>query len=117
MATVRDSFKPEFLNRLDEIIVFHRLEREDLARIVEIQLAYLKERLETRSVHLEMSPEATRWIADKGYDAAYGARPLKRLIQRSIENELALKLLDGTFHPGDTIVVGVDDDALTFERR
>ncbi|HYN35711.1 MAG TPA: ATP-dependent chaperone ClpB [Actinomycetota bacterium] len=117
MATVRDSFKPEFLNRLDEIIVFHRLDRGDLAQIVDIQLAQLRARLEERDVQLEILNEARDWIADKGYDAAYGARPLKRLIQRSIENELALRLLDGTFHPGDTIGVSVADDQLTFDKR
>jgi ATP-dependent Clp protease ATP-binding subunit ClpB len=115
MATVRDHFKPEFLNRVDEIIVFHRLSREDLARIVEVQLETVRERLAHRNIDLDLTDEAAGYLADKGYDAAYGARPLKRLIQREIENELALKLLDGTFTPGDSVRVDVRDDRLVFE--
>jgi ATP-dependent Clp protease ATP-binding subunit ClpB len=115
MATVRDHFKPEFLNRVDEIIVFHRLSREDLARIVEVQLGTVRERLAQRNIELEVTDEAAGYLADKGYDAAYGARPLKRLIQREIENELALKLLDGTFAAGDSVRVAVRDDRLVFE--
>ena len=116
MATVRDHFKPEFLNRVDEIIVFHRLSREDLARIVEVQLETVRERLALRNIELEVTDGAAGYMADKGYDAAYGARPLKRLIQREIENELALKLLDGTFAPGDSVRVNVREDRLVFER-
>ena len=117
MATVRDAFKPEFLNRLDEIIVFHRLSREDLANIVDVQLDHLEERLLERKIALEVGTDARAYLADKGYDPAYGARPLKRLIQREIENALALRLLDGTFRDGDVVHVGVSEDALTFERR
>src|SRR3712207_5490035 len=90
MATVRDHFKPEFLNRVDEIIVFHRLAKEHLARIVDIQLQTLVERLAERHITLELSDDARAYLADRGYDPIYGARPLKRLIQREIENELAL---------------------------
>jgi ATP-dependent Clp protease ATP-binding subunit ClpB len=114
MATVRDHFKPEFLNRVDEIIVFHRLAREHLGRIVDIQLHRLTERLAERSITLELTDEARRYLADKGYDPSYGARPLKRLIQREIENELALKLLDGTFSDGDTIRVDATPEGLSF---
>ena len=114
MASVRDYFKPEFLNRVDEIIVFHRLGREHLETIVDVQLQTLVRRLEDRAVHVDVSDEAKRYLAEKGYDPAYGARPLKRLIQREIENPLALKLLDGTFKPGDQISVGVEGDKLTF---
>jgi ATP-dependent Clp protease ATP-binding subunit ClpB len=116
LATVRDHFKPEFLNRVDEIIVFHRLKREHLARIVDIQLGHLVVRLEERNITLEVADEAKTYLANKGYDPAYGARPLKRLIQREIENALALKLLDGTFTDGDTIRVATSDDGLRFEK-
>ena len=116
MATVRDHFKPEFLNRVDEIIVFHRLAREHLGRIVEIQLQRLTERLAEREITLELTDEAREYLADKGYDPQYGARPLKRLIQREIENELALKLLDGTFGEGDTIRVDSTAEGLSFSK-
>jgi ATP-dependent Clp protease ATP-binding subunit ClpB len=116
MATVRDHFKPEFLNRVDEIIVFHRLAREHLGRIVDIQLHRLAARLAERDITLELTDAARSYLADKGYDPAYGARPLKRLIQREIENELAKKLLDGSFSDGDTIRVDAGDDVLTFAR-
>ncbi|HWC13213.1 MAG TPA: ATP-dependent chaperone ClpB [Actinomycetota bacterium] len=114
MATVRDHFKPEFLNRVDELIVFHRLSREHIAHIVEIQLDHLRERLADRDVKLDLTEGAIAYLAEKGYDPAYGARPLKRLIQREIENQLALLLLDGTFRAGDTVTVDVVDDGLTF---
>ncbi|MDQ4095490.1 MAG: hypothetical protein M3174_04695 [Actinomycetota bacterium] len=117
MATVRDSFKPEFLNRLDEIIVFHRLTRDELAKIVDVQLEHVAERLAERKIGLLVSDEARAYLATKGYDAAYGARSLKRLIQREIENELALRLLDGTFRDGDTIRVTASGDGLSFDNE
>jgi ATP-dependent Clp protease ATP-binding subunit ClpB len=116
LATVRDHFKPEFLNRVDEIIVFHRLSKDDLARIVDIQLSTLTRRLEERGIALELTASARGYLADKGYDPAYGARPLKRLIQREIENELALRLLDGTFSDGDKVVVEAGSEGLKFTR-
>jgi ATP-dependent Clp protease ATP-binding subunit ClpB len=116
MTTVRDHFKPEFLNRVDEIIVFHRLAKEHLATIVDIQVATLIERLAERDITLDLTPEARVYLADRGYDPIYGARPLKRLIQREIENELALKLLDGTFRDGDTITVTGTESGLSFSK-
>jgi ATP-dependent Clp protease ATP-binding subunit ClpB len=116
LATVRDHFKPEFLNRVDEIIVFDRLDRSHLQRIVDIQIDLLKKRLSGRNIELEVSHGAKSYLAQKGYDPIYGARPLKRLIQREIENELALRLLDGTFKDGDVIRVDEANAALTFER-
>jgi ATP-dependent Clp protease ATP-binding subunit ClpB len=116
LATARDHFKPEFLNRVDEIIVFHRLDRSHLQRIVDIQIDLLKRRLADRNIELEVSDRAKSYLAQKGYDPVYGARPLKRLIQREIENELALKLLDGTFRDSDVIRVDEANGALTFER-
>ncbi|HEY7873945.1 MAG TPA: ATP-dependent chaperone ClpB, partial [Actinomycetota bacterium] len=114
LATVRDHFKPEFLNRVDEIIVFDRLSRDELARIVDIQLATLSARLSERGIELSLTDGARAYLADKGYDPAYGARPLKRLIQREIENELALKLLDGSFGDAGAIVVDAGADGLKF---
>ena len=116
MATVRDHFKPEFLNRVDEIIVFHRLDRSHLARIVDFQVERLEHRLAERHVDLVLTQVARDYLAAKGYDPAYGARPLKRIIQREIENELALRLLDGTFRDGDTITVDAADGGLVFAR-
>ena len=112
MATVRDHFKPEFLNRVDEIIVFHRLTAEHIAAIVDIQLAALTRRLKERGISLELTQGAKEYISREGYEPAFGARPLKRLIQREIENELALKLLDGTFSDGMTIKVDEGGGAL-----
>ena len=114
LETVRQHFKPEFLNRVDEIIVFHRLSKEHLAEIVDIQMRHLSQRLAERNISLVFTDAARSYIAEKGYDPAYGARPLKRVIQREIENALALQLLDGTFTDGDTVEVDVGDDGLVF---
>ena len=116
MATVRDHFKPEFLNRIDEIIVFHRLSMEHLEQVVEIQLGHLTRRLSERDLELRLTPAARHFLAEEGYEPAYGARPLKRLIQRRLENELALKLLDGTFSGGDAIEVDREGDDLVFRK-
>ena len=114
METVRGHFKPEFLNRVDEIIVFQRLSREQIGDIVEIQLRSLHARLAERNITLEVSQDAKTYLADKGYDPVYGARPLKRLIQREISNALAIKLLDGTFRDGQTIHVSAGSEGLVF---
>jgi ATP-dependent Clp protease ATP-binding subunit ClpB len=116
LVTVRDHFKPEFLNRVDEIIVFHRLNKDHLQRIVEIQVEQLATRLAERNITLILTETARDYLATKGFEPAYGARPLKRLIQREIENELALKLLNSEFNDGDTITVDADDDRLTFNK-
>jgi ATP-dependent Clp protease ATP-binding subunit ClpB len=117
MAVVRDHFKPEFLNRVDEIIVFHRLTQEQLARIVGVQLQHLAERVAARDLSLEVTDAASRYLAEKGYDPAFGARPLKRVVQKEIENELALRLLDGTFTKGDVIEVDAGDVGLVFSKK
>jgi ATP-dependent Clp protease ATP-binding subunit ClpB len=114
MATVQGHFKPEFLNRVDELIVFHRLSEADLERIVAIQLESLRARLAERKIALEIDEEAMRYVARKGFDPAYGARPLKRLIQREIANELAVKVLDGTIRDGDAVRVELTGDGLAF---
>ncbi|SDG47123.1 ATP-dependent chaperone ClpB [Roseospirillum parvum] len=110
MEMVRAHFRPEFLNRLDEVLLFHRLHREHMGGIVEIQLGRLVARLADRSIGLEVTPEARRWLAERGYDPVYGARPLKRVIQKTLENPLALKLLDGAVADGETVAVTVAPD-------
>lgn len=105
MEVVRASFRPEFLNRLDEVLLFHRLFRENMAGIVDIQIGRLAKRLEERKILLEMDGSARDWMAEKGYDPVYGARPLKRVIQRSLENPLAMIMLDGRINDGDTVTV------------
>jgi ATP-dependent Clp protease ATP-binding subunit ClpB len=103
MEAVRAAFRPEFLNRLDEILLFRRLSREDMKGIVEIQLRHLQKLLSERKIALELDPAAETWLADKGYDPVYGARPLKRVIQRELQNPLAQQILEGRIRDGDTI--------------
>ncbi|HEV2085451.1 MAG TPA: AAA family ATPase, partial [Gemmatimonadales bacterium] len=113
---LRNHFRPEFLNRVDDIIVFRQLSREDLVRIVDLQLERLEHMLAQRHLHIEVTPEAKALIAAEGYDPVYGARPLKRVIQRRLQNPIALELLEGNFHEGDTIRVDRKGDELRFER-
>ncbi|MCK9903143.1 ATP-dependent chaperone ClpB [Parafrankia colletiae] len=108
MVAVRDAFKPEFLNRLDDVLVFEQLGREDLTRIVDIQIDRLRGRLADRRIALEVTDAAKGWLADAGYDPVYGARPLRRLVQTSIGDQLARKLLAGEIRDGDEVVVDVD---------
>jgi ATP-dependent Clp protease ATP-binding subunit ClpB len=113
---LRDFFRPEFLNRVDEIVEFHPLSREQLGTIVELQLGRLRERLAERSLALELTDDAKEVLAEAGWDPTYGARPLKRAIQRMLENPLALRLLEGEFEEGDTIRVDEQDGELVFEK-
>jgi ATP-dependent Clp protease ATP-binding subunit ClpB len=113
---MRDVFRPEFLNRIDEIVVFQALTKDQLAEIVELQLARLRERLADRGLDLELTDDAKQLLAEAGWDPAYGARPLKRAIQRLVENPLALRLLEGEFGDGDTVRVDAKDGELVFER-
>ena len=117
MRVVREHFRPEFLNRLDEIITFRRLARIDMAVIVDIQLARLRQQLSDRKIALELDQSAMDWLANEGYDPIYGARPLKRVIQRSLQNPLATLLLDGTVHEGETVHVGAAMDGLSINGR
>ncbi len=110
------TFKPEFLNRVDEIIIFHRLSLEDIKSIVEIQLGLLRKRLAERDIRLEITDEAKTYLAKQGYDPAYGARPLKRLIQKEIQDQVALALLKGELRDGDTVRVDERDLGLVFEK-
>ena len=118
MEALRAQFKPEFLNRVDETILFHQLERKHLTRIVEIQLVRVRKLLEDRRIELEVSDEAKTLLADKGYDPHYGARPLKRVIQRMLQDPLAMKILEGEFPEGSKIRVDarVSGDALEFRK-
>ena len=113
---MREVFRPEFLNRIDEIVEFHPLSREQLGEIVELQLARLRERLAERGLALELTDEAKELVAEAGWDPAYGARPLKRALQRLVENPLALRLLEREFDEGDTVRVDALDGELVFEK-
>jgi ATP-dependent Clp protease ATP-binding subunit ClpB len=113
---MRDVFRPEFLNRIDEIVEFKALSREQLSEIVEHQLTRLRDRLEERRIELELTDAAKEALAEAGWDPTYGARPLKRAIQRLVENPLALRLLEGDFAEGDTVRVDAQDDELVFEQ-
>jgi ATP-dependent Clp protease ATP-binding subunit ClpB len=112
MEVVRRSFRPEFLNRLDEIILFNRLGRSEMKRIVDIQLKALQKLLDDRKIVLNVDEKAKTWLANTGYDPVYGARPLKRAIQRHLQNPLATMLLSGAIKDGDTVAVTVRDGQL-----
>ena len=112
MEVVRSAFRPEFLNRLDEQIIFHRLSRENMNAIVDIQLAQLKARLADRGIELALDAAAADWLADRGFDPVYGARPLKRVIQRSLQNPMANLLLQGEISDGDTVTVSSTEQGL-----
>lgn len=114
MEVVGSHFRPEFVNRIDDLVVFHPLGRDHIRKIVDIQLGYLRDRLADRDIRIHLSDSARDKLADAGFDPVYGARPLKRAIQQQVENPLAQEILKGNFKPGDTIEVGVTDDHLEF---
>jgi ATP-dependent Clp protease ATP-binding subunit ClpB len=116
LAEVRGTFRPEFLNRIDDTIVFHPLGKDEIAGIVDIQLRHLRERLAGRKLAVEMTPAARDYLALKGYDPTFGARPLKRLIQREVQDPLAMKLLSGEIREGDTVEVDHVGDGLIFRK-
>jgi ATP-dependent Clp protease ATP-binding subunit ClpB len=115
LAVLRQHFRPEFLNRVDDIIVFSRLDRDQLRRIVEIQLQNLRARLAGRSITLEVDEAALDLLAEEGYDPTYGARPLKRVIQRRLQDPLAMAILEGNLRDGDTARVEVRDGELVIK--
>jgi ATP-dependent Clp protease ATP-binding subunit ClpB len=115
--TLHTRFLPEFLNRIDEVIVFHPLRREEVAKIVDLQLARLEKQLNKRGLLLKVTPAGRQRIAALGYDPAFGARPVKRVIQQQIQNQLATELLKGDYPEGSTIEVDVDPDAEEFVFR
>jgi ATP-dependent Clp protease ATP-binding subunit ClpB len=112
MAEMRTKFRPEFLNRIDEIILFHRLEREQMAAIVDIQMGRLQKLLADRKLTLQLDDAARTWLANKGYDPTYGARPLKRVIQKVVQDPLAEQLLSGKLRDGETVSVTVKGGSL-----
>ena len=116
MEVVQQSFRPEFINRIDDIVVFHPLGTKQIRAIVDIQLVYLRKRLQERNMDLVLDDAARDLLGEAGFDPVYGARPLKRAIQQQIENPLAQKILQGEFVPGDRIRIGVRDDVLTFSK-
>ena len=115
-AQLRDTFRPEFINRVDEIVEFQALTKEQLAEIVDLQLARLRKRLAERGIAIELTDSAKEFLTEAGWDPTYGARPLKRAIQRYVENPLALAMLEGGFGDGDTIRVTAAGDEITFEK-
>ncbi|MGD8356147.1 MAG: AAA family ATPase, partial [Methyloceanibacter sp.] len=114
MEVVRSHFRPEFLNRVDEIILFHRLRREHMSNIVDIQMQRLQKLLADRKITLNLDDTAKTWLGNKGYDPAYGARPLKRVIQKYVQDPMAEMILEGKVHDGETVNVSVRDGELTF---
>jgi len=117
MEAVRAHFRPEFINRIDEIITFHPLDQTHIKRIIDIQLSALMKRLEERKIHITLTDAAKEQLAREGYDPAYGARPLKRTIQRRVLDPLAMRILEGEFVDGDSVAVDALADGLRFEKR
>ena len=115
MGVLRKTLRPEFLNRLDEILIFRRLLRDDMGHIVHIQLARLLKILEGRKIGLDLGPGVVQWLADQGYDPTYGARPLKRVIQREVQNPLATLMLEGILTDGQTVHCTLEDGRLIFK--
>ena len=117
MGMVRTHFRPEFLNRIDEIILFHRLQKSEMGSIVEIQFSRLRKLLEDRKIDLVLDKKGRDWLAEKGWDPAYGARPLKRVIQRSVQDPLAEMILAGDVRDGATVKISADKSGLTFNGK
>ncbi|HCF27284.1 MAG TPA: ATP-dependent chaperone ClpB, partial [Cyanobacteria bacterium UBA11049] len=116
MEAMRNNFRPEFLNRIDEIIIFHPLNKAELRHIVKLQVQRLEQRLGDRKMSLKLSDAALDFLAEVGYDPVFGARPLKRAIQRELETQIAKAILRGEFSEGDTIFVDVENERLSFKR-
>ena len=114
MEVVGTHFRPEFINRIDEVVVFHPLDKAEIRKIADIQLNNLRKRLAARELGLQISEPALDFIAQAGFDPVYGARPLKRAVQQEVENPLAQQILAGKFMPGDTIDIDLQDDHITF---
>jgi ATP-dependent Clp protease ATP-binding subunit ClpB len=114
MDALRSNFRPEFLNRIDEIIIFKPLSQDQIGEIVEIQLDQVNDRLGDRQIRLEVTPAARQWLAERGFEPAFGARPLKRLIQREVLDRLARLVLSGELRDGETVVIDADGNDLRF---
>ncbi len=117
MTAVKANFKPEFLNRINDIIIFHKLGREEISKIVDLQVEYLKMRLKEKKIDIEITNKAKELLANKGYEPAYGARPLERVIKKDIQDKLAMKLLSREFKEGDFILIDAKGDELTFKKK
>jgi ATP-dependent Clp protease ATP-binding subunit ClpC len=115
MEELKRSFRPEFLNRIDEVIVFHSLSREDVKNIVDLMMKRVREQLKSKDLDIELTDAVKELLAEKGYDPALGARPLRRTIQRMVEDPLSEKLLYREFRAGQTVIVDVQDGEITFE--
>ena len=113
-AELRNYFRPEFLNRIDETLIFHALAKEEICKIVDIQLKHLAARLAAQQISLDVTPEAKNFIADSGYDPSFGARPLKRAVIRLIETPVSRMIIAGEIPPGSTLFIDVADSSLTF---
>jgi len=114
---LKGAFRPEFLNRIDEIILFSELSKEEMLQIVELQLKDIQSRLSDHGLQVELTDSAKQWLADVGYDPAFGARPLKRAMQKHIESPLSVSILSGGFGFGDTVVVDIVDDQVDFRKK
>jgi len=114
---LKETFQPEFLNRVDEVIIFSDLTLKDVARIVDLQMQEIADRLAERGLEVELTDAARRWLAQKGFDPQFGARPLRRALQRYVESPLSVKLLGGDFQQGDMVIVDAGEEGLVFERR
>jgi ATP-dependent Clp protease ATP-binding subunit ClpB len=114
--TLRAHFRPEFLNRIDETLIFRRLSRDNIRQIVDVQLGRIEERLATRNLRIQVTSAAKDWLAEVGFDPEYGARPLKRALQRYLEDELARRVIGGEVGPGDLVRVDCGVGRLSFER-
>lgn len=117
MEELRRTFRPEFLNRVDEIIVFHPLNEEHMKKIVDLMLKQVNDRLKENNLTIEVSEKAKEWLVKKGFDPLYGARPLRRVIQKEVEDSLSEEILKGSVSPGDVVLVDVEDDKLTFKKK
>jgi ATP-dependent Clp protease ATP-binding subunit ClpC len=113
---LKSAFRPEFLNRIDEIILFSQLSKEDMYKIVSLQMEDIQSRLSEHGLKVKLSEEAIEWLSEEGFDPAFGARPLKRALQKHIESPLSISLLSGEFSRGDTVIVDIEDDAITFKK-
>jgi ATP-dependent Clp protease ATP-binding subunit ClpB len=113
---LRQTFPPEFLNRIDDVVIFHRLTKADLGKIVDIQVAQLSARVSERGIEIQLTDKARELIGNLGFDPTYGARPLKRVIQKQLVDKLALRLLEGEFAEGDSVEVDAADGELTFQK-
>ncbi|MDY7039744.1 MAG: AAA family ATPase, partial [Chloroflexota bacterium] len=114
---LKQTFRPEFLNRIDEVIIFHTLTKKHVLQIVDLQMEEIKDRLAEQGLSIELTDAAREWLADEGYDPQFGARPLRRTLQRRVENPLALQLLQGEFAAGDVVVVDADEDGVVFTKK